>query len=141
MNRNGYTLVELLAVIVIIALIGGIGVVAYNSYQRATAERVFETYMDSMHESMAMYLVDNTTLIPKSSGEKRRVLLRDLPLDNIKNPYNIDDKCLNSESYVEVEYLASATLTNNAKGLSGLKYTVHLNCNESNYSKIKEYTN
>lgn len=141
MNKKGYTLVELLAVIVIIGLIGGIAMIAYNSYQRTTAERVFETYMDSMHESMMMYLVDNSSLIPKSSGEKRRVLLSDLPLENIKNPYNIDDKCLNNGSYVEAEYLASSSLTNNAIGLSGLKFTVYLNCANSNYSNHKEYTN
>ena len=141
MNKKGYTLVELLAVIVIIALIGGIAVISYSSYQKSTAERVFETYMDNMHESMIMYLLNNTALVPKTTGVKPKVLLKDLPIEQIKNPYNQDDKCLNSGSYVEVEYLASGDLSNSNVGLSGLKYKVCLNCNESSYSKCKEYTN
>ena len=136
MNKKGYTLIELLTVIVIIALIGGIGMVAYTSFQNQTAERVFETYMDSMHESAIMYFLDQKTEIPTSSNTTKTIYLSDLQIDKFNNPYEQGDYCDNTGSYVEATWQEDKTSN---KGISGITYKVCLNCNR--FQKCKEYTN
>lgn len=135
MNKNGYTLVELLAVIVIIALLGGIATIAYTSYQNSSAERVFETYMDNMHESAIMYFLEHGNERPISSGTIKKIYLSNLPINKFNNPYEAGDYCINDNSYVQVEYLNAV----NSKGTSGLKYHVCLSCNR--FKKCKDYTN
>ena len=135
MNNKGYTLVELLAVIVIIALLGGIATISYISYQNTSAERVFETYMDSMHESAIMYYLEHGNEKPISTGDVKTLYLSNLPIDKFNNPYEAGDYCVNSDSYVSVEYLKAV----NDKGTSGLKYHVCLKCNR--FNKCKDYTN
>ena len=135
MNRKGYTLVELLAVIVIIGLIIGIAVISYSSYQQSTAERVFETYMDSMHEATIMYFLEHTDEMPTSTNTSKKILLQNLPIDKFNNPFKQGDYCVNDNSYVTATWQDS---TNN-KGMSGIKYSVCLYCNQ--YQKCKDYTN
>ena len=138
MNKKGYTLIELLAVIVIISLLGGIAVISYSSYQQNTAERVFKTYMDSMHEATIMYFLENTSQVPTSNNPSKTIYLSDLKIEPIKNPYDINDKCLtntNGNSYVETSYIDKS----NNKGISGIKYKVCLICNK--YRECKEYIN
>lgn len=135
MNKNGYTLVELLAVIVIIALLGGIATIAYTSYQNSSAERVFETYMDNMHESAIMYFLEHGNERPMNTGDSKKIYLSNLPINKFNNPYEAGDYCINDNSYVQVEYLNAV----NSKGTSGLKYHVCLSCNR--FKKCKDYTN
>ena len=135
MNKKGFTLIELLAVMAIIALIGGIASIAYSSLVKSSADRVFETYMDSIHESCIMYFVDNPSQMPTASNTSRTISISSLPLEKIKNPLNSADYC--SSSYILVTYLPVAT----AKGTSGIKYEVHLKCTTSGYERTKTYTN
>lgn len=135
MNKKGFTLIELLAVIVIIALLGGIGIVSYNSFQIQTGERVFETYMDSMHESAIMYFLENSSERPTSSNTRKIVYLSNLKMDKFNNPFGERDYCVNDGSYVEASWQDK---TSN-KGMTGIKYKVCLNCND--YKKCKDYIN
>lgn len=135
MNRKGFTIVELLTVIVIIALIGGIAAIAYSSFQNQTAKRVFETYMDNMHESTVMYFLDNPSARPTSTEQEVTILLKDLNIDKFNNPFEMGDYCVNDGSYVSAKKLESGT----SKGITGIKYNVCLNCKA--YKECKEYTN
>lgn len=139
MNRKGYTLIELLAVIVIIALIGGIGAVAYNAIQSQVVERVFSSYMDDMHESMIMYLIEHPSMKPTSSNPTKKVYLEDLKIAGLNNPINSNDKC--SGSYVEAKFIDKNTeMENNGqKGITGISYHVVLNCTDK--IREKDYTN
>lgn len=134
MNRKGFTLIELLVVIVLIALIGGIAAVAYNSFQQTAANRVFEVYMDDMHESAIMYYIDNPVDLPTELNKTKRLNLSQLNLEPIKNPIKSGDIC--SNSYVITEWIDKA----NNKGISGIKYTVYLNCGDY-FNDNKTYTN
>jgi prepilin-type N-terminal cleavage/methylation domain-containing protein len=42
MNRKGFTLVELLTAIVIIALLSGLGVISYQSFFKSAEERYYD---------------------------------------------------------------------------------------------------
>ena len=59
MNKNGYTMVELLAVIAIIGLIFTIGIVSYSSLINRSNEAVYESYIDGMHEAAITYVMEN----------------------------------------------------------------------------------
>ena len=132
MNKKGYTLVELMATIVIIALVSSIAVVSYNTFIKQTTTRVYETYMDTVHDEMAMYLSKNTVEIP-NNGATKTFYLNNMNFTEIRNPDNTSDKCKSSDqtkdSYIEV--------TRSDKSVISLKYKVCLKCNS--YNKCKEY--
>ena len=111
-NNKGFTLVELLAAIVIIAILGAIAVVNFTGFLSNTQEKVFTTYEESMKSATIEYIID-TGNIPTSSTPVC-VKLQTLTtgdtvtkspayLDEFANP-NSDDKCItNSYVYVEVD--------------------------------------
>ena len=127
MNNKGFSLIELLAVIAIIGIIAAIATISYNSFIKTSKDKVFENYMDSMHEGIIMLYSKNPSLIPTST---KRVSLSELELEAINNPMDLDDKCLSS--YIDVT-------RNDLNGVINLHYNVCLVCN--NYHKCKEYTN
>lgn len=132
LNKKGYTLVELMATIVIIAIISSIAVVSYNAFIKQTNTRVYETYIDTVHDEMAMYLSKNTVEIP-NNGATKTFYLNNMNFTEIRNPDNTSDKCKSSDqtkdSYIEV--------TRSDKSIISLKYKVCLKCNS--YNKCKEY--
>ena len=133
MNRNGFTLVELLATIVIIALLSGIATVAYTALIGQGADTVFKSYEDTMHAEAAYKLTMHYDEVTFTSG-KARLSLDDLKVDPINNPKNSNDKCLSS--YVDVTKSQVGNVTS-------IHYTVCLICNDYNAdgSNCREYEN
>ena len=139
MNKNGYTLVELLAVIIIIALLTTVAVISYSYFIRKANESAYDNYIDSMHEAAIMYFSKNTWNIPNINEKvyictnncpsNSFINMSDLGLSDIYNPKNDDDKCLNS--YIEVE--------REDKSVISMKYHIYLKCND--YEKDKEFIN
>ena len=116
MNSKGFSLVELLTVVVIIAIISGVATVSYSSYIED---------QNTMHAEAVMYFLNDTS---KISDLPLTLPLSEFKKTDIKNPVDKDDMCLNS--YVEV------TKNPNTKILS-LKYNVCLKC--ASYDNCKEY--
>ena len=123
MNKNGYTMVELLAVIAIIGLIFTIGIVSYSSLINRSNEAVYESYIDGMHEAAITYVMDN----PLSDKSSKKITINELinsgKIDYINNPKDSNDKC--SNSYIDV----------NRKDINGVisyEYKVCLICNDYN---------
>ena len=129
MNKRGFTLVELLAAIVILALISGIGVVAYTSIVSKSETKVFDAYMDTMHAETILYLSNNPGEMP-ANGANKNISLSVLKVDPIHNPKKATDLCLGS--YVNVA-------RSNVGSIESITYTVHLVCDD--YSKTKSYEN
>ncbi len=111
-NNKGFTLVELLAAIVIIAILGAIVVINFTGFLTSTQDKVFTTYEESMKSATIEYIID-TGDIPTSS-RPTCVKLKTLTtgdtvtkspayLDEFTNP-NSEDNCLaNSFVFVEVD--------------------------------------
>ena len=101
MNKAGYTMIELMAVIAIIGLIFTIGIISYSSLIQRSNDTVYESYMDGMHEAAQTYVIDH----PVANGGNVRITLGQLidedKIEYINNPRKNSDKCL--ESYVDAK--------------------------------------
>jgi len=72
MNKKGFTLVELLAVIVILGIVATLAYSSVTTIQKNIEEDMFEKKADIIEEAAIMYGDDilRTTLANKTSGEK-----------------------------------------------------------------------
>ncbi len=59
MNSRGFTLLELLMSIVVIAILAGIGIPSYSSYRRRAEKAVCLSQMRVIHVALDTYLADN----------------------------------------------------------------------------------
>ena len=123
MNKNGFTLVEVLAAIVIIAIIAGIGTVAYTGIMKSTSDKYFERYRDTMHAEAIYYVTNNSDDINWSENTAR-ISLSTLKMDQISNPKNSNDLCTNS--YVNLT-------RNRVNGVLSITYEVCLVCPNTNF--------
>ena len=121
MRKNkGFSLVELLAVIVILGLIAAIGIGATSML----VDRAKKDKMDSQKNTVTMsaqtYMQNNKNLVPKIIGESKIIKVSDLRRSNyltedIKN--NKGESCM-EKSYVKVYKLSNSEYT----------YTTYLYC-------------
>lgn len=125
MKNKGFTLVELLATIVIIALISGIAVVSYNSIHNRTRTKVYETYEDGMKVAIQELIIDEPNLLGvdvplrymtgQSNGSiTHNGITYQSPIDNpyldlIKNPNDKTDYCLGG-SYANAQIVDNKTI-------------------------------
>jgi len=138
-NNTGFTLVELLATIVIIALIGGIGALAYTSIIRQSEDKNYEAYEKTMHAETMNLIMKKLNLMPKNGETKKFTLAYMIDnnyIDPIKNPRNKDDLCNTSSSFIEVT-------RENVGSVDSFTYRVCLVCNDYNSdgSKCKTFEN
>lgn len=66
-NRSGFTIVELLTVIVVIAILAGITIIAYNGIQARSRDDRRRTDVANIEKAMELYYSDNGTY-PKPTG-------------------------------------------------------------------------
>lgn len=65
-KQTGFTIVELLIVIVVIAILAAITIVAYNGIQQRAREQTVRTDLQTLRKAMMMYREENRTLPPGS---------------------------------------------------------------------------
>ena len=58
-NQRGFTIVELLIVIVVIAILAAITIVAYNGIQNRAADTAVKTDLHNVAQKLAVFKVDN----------------------------------------------------------------------------------
>ncbi|MBP5684361.1 MAG: prepilin-type N-terminal cleavage/methylation domain-containing protein [Bacilli bacterium] len=105
MNNKGFNLVEMIAVVALIALLTGIGAAAYSKYYLNAQDRVFQNYEDGMKEAAIDYILDTGDM--PTSSRSLTLPLSDLLtngyIDPFKNPRVDGDKCNGTGSYVQVK--------------------------------------
>lgn len=119
-KKNGFTLVELLAVIVVVAVLGSIAVANFQPVIQKSKRSVFTTYEESMLTRAKVYFINHDDKIPAVGGTLK-LGLNDLNIDPFKNPDNDNDKCLSS--YVNV------TRSEDVGSQMDITYKVCLICN------------
>lgn len=133
MSKHGFTLVELLATIVIISLLAGIATISYTALVHQSSDKVFESYESTMHAEAVYKLTMHPDDVVFSEG-KATLSIEDLKAEEINNPIDRDDKCPNS--YVEVT-------KSRVNGVLSMHYKVCLICRSYNSdgTKCRDYEN
>ena len=68
MNKRGFTLIEILAVLLIMAFIGGIGVIGFKSFSKTAEERYYETLESNILLAGNDYYTDHRGELPTESN-------------------------------------------------------------------------
>ncbi len=145
LKNNGFTMIELLAVIVILALITGIAIASYSSYYAHAQSKVYKNYEEGMQEAAMTYIMEtgdmptSTTVLRLSLkylvGEKDNGKQAKRPyIDYFKNPRDSNDKCIENgtqKSYVEVKLKPKQSTTDGKVDYNKtFEYKVCLICKE-----------
>ena len=123
MNKKGYTIVELLAVIVVLAILSGIGVISVNNFINSSKEKSLKLQYESIEAAAksfcSKHLLDEITpsescmqsgkncctKVPGAS-ETCYITLNDLIeeslIENVKDPKN--GGYISTETLIEITY-------------------------------------
>lgn len=85
-NTRGFTIVELLIVIVVIGILAAITVVAYNGIQNRARNTERQTDIQAIHKALEMYYIDHGNY-PKQGGVAGMDMVN-YPVDALKLPRN-----------------------------------------------------
>ena len=93
MNKKGFTLVELLAVIVILSIILVIAVPSVNRYIKQSKEKAYKVQISELLDAVESYANMNNEILPENDDEVIKITLGQLKIEGIvkndtKNPYN-----------------------------------------------------
>ncbi len=93
MNKKGFTLVELLAVIVILSIILVIAVPSVNRYIKQSKEKAYKVQISELLDAVESYANMNNEILPENDDEIIKITLGQLKIEGIvkndtKNPYN-----------------------------------------------------
>ena len=97
-NKNGFTMVELLAVITIMGILMGIGVVSVQKATNRSRENFYKSQRSTLSNAASSYLADHKEDYPIYVGQAKDVTLRTLQTnkyigeftDHSKNPSSCD---------------------------------------------------
>lgn len=127
MKRKGFTLVEMLAVIVVLGIVLTLAVGAYTSYKRKSSDNSFKILVKSFENALIEASIDCNSGFsdndfcdlydePNTAGETAKIYLKDLInneyLDEVRNPYNTSEMCDVEKSYIEVTKVQSGVAFN-----------------------------
>ena len=78
LNRNGFSMVELLAVIVILGILGTIAIVSISTILTRAEKNHYKTQEKNMIMAAESYAQDNRNVLPKKIGDTRTITLQEL---------------------------------------------------------------
>ncbi len=135
MNKKGFTLIELIAVMTIIGILSTIAGVSVSRYLSQAKDQTYDTYMSTIYDASVMYLQKYTIFKPKA-GKTLELTVKNLVdehfIDVLTDPNNKNENCNYDESTIKITNLTPAgTIKANDK----LKYEIHLVCGEKELDK------
>ena len=99
MNNKGFTLVELLATVIILSLITGIGIVSYTSYLKNTKSKTEEVFKNNVSDYIDAFISANTNKLTDDTlagnnvytqkYDDHSITFQDIINDNIIIPGNL----------------------------------------------------
>ncbi len=118
LNVYGFSIVELLAAIVIMGILATIAIVSVSSILQNAEEKHYETQESNMILAAQSYAQDNRNILPKSIGDKRVITLGEL--QNAKYIGDVVDRSKNSCEEGSVTIFKYSN--------DGYSYKVYLKC-------------
>lgn len=115
-NKKGFTLVELLAVIVLLGIISTVAVVSFNSMQEKSKKEYYDKQRELIILSAKDYFTTNRSELPKEVGTIKSVSLTKLIDDSyIDNVISYDkNECTYNDSNASVVLTDTGTYSYNA---------------------------
>ena len=105
-NKSGFTMVELLATIVIIGILGTIGVVGVTKSMKSAKDRYYVAQNKLFISAAQTYFTDNKSRLPMHEPLSKKVMLKTLNEENyIEKMVDYNKEPYNGESYVKVTKL------------------------------------
>ena len=142
LKNKGFTLVELIAVIVVIAIVGGIATLSMSIYLGNSKDSVYLNYASTLKTTVEDYLIEdyenNGSLLPSvgsSSEINLNTLITKKRIDELKDPNG--GVCNSNATKVVIT-------RNSDKGINfDLTYSIYLVCEHAEitcnpYAKAKE---
>ncbi|MCI6107509.1 MAG: type II secretion system protein [bacterium] len=133
LNRRGFTLVELLAVIVIMGVIMSVAVAAVFVHLSNSRQQAMETIASSAYDGAVMYMMDNNIMLNKNQSIEIGIdqLYAENRIDRPGDPYKTSEECTGS-------VIVNNKTTDTTAGLEDYQYTVTVNCS-GNHKTTQEY--
>ena len=82
-RQNGFTLIELMIVMVIITILAGIGLAVYGNSVQSAKEATLRTNLHGMREAIDQYYADKNHYPPSLESLVEDKYIREVPLDPI----------------------------------------------------------
>lgn len=98
-GQRGFTLVEMLIVIVIIGILTAIAVPSYQSYARRTYRTDAMNALQGLAQSMERYYVQNNTYVGADDSKKPRFFAATSPIDGSDARYDLKIESATSSGY------------------------------------------
>ena len=118
--RKGFTLVELLGVIVILGLIAMIAIPTINSALNSSREKAYDEQVRTIEETARTYMSKNSLKLPSQTEGNKCCLSVEtlqtaglLTADDIKNPKYQKDSTDDEEKFENFDGTVIITFTNN----------------------------
>lgn len=121
LNNKGFSLVELLGVVVILGVLMGVGFQAYDRYVNKTKTEGYDILAESSMNAFEQYLLDH----PFASQVSIDTLVKDNYLENVNDPGNKGGKCTG--------LVKKASTEEDSEGLKKNTYELELCCANKNY--------
>ena len=129
MKKNGFTLVELLGVIVVLAIISGLAVISMNTIIGTGKKGVYHNYEKTLIDASRNYYIDNMDKIPNVGSPVKlyaEFLVQNGYIDNLKDPNG--GECIKKDSHSYVLVTRESDINNNFN----LNYKACLICQDTN---------
>ena len=130
-NQKGFTMVELLGVIVIMGILTTIAVPAVTKYITKAQKASEETMLKSVYEATKDYMMKEDVIIKKDDSIDIKVnsLVDKQYVETLFDPKDKNKKCTNDNSVVTVKR------TSEAKDIPIYEYKVKVICPSGTYQK------
>ncbi len=122
MKKNGFTMVELLAVIIILGILTSMGVIAYTRYINRTQNKALDILAESSAKAAEQYFMDN----PEEANVNIDVLENKGYLESIRDPRDETQSCSGTVRKTDNAHDSNVLETSN--------YNVNLCCTDYNYT-------
>ncbi len=101
MNNKGFTLMEIISVILVIGIIGTIAVIGVSQFEKITLNEIFEGQKEHLLLGAKNYGIDNQVLLTDTCYINEKIILncKEITVDSIKDYIKISDECDGESCY------------------------------------------